>query len=445
MMERLNGQENRGLLQPGPRTGRVFVPSSKSQLHRLLIFSALGKKPVQIGFQGLSGDIKATAGCLNALGAKIEAVFDDPARPLAGGTLIVDPLDRSAIREGAVLDCAESGSTLRFLLPIAGMLGASCLFLRRGRLPQRPLAPYDEQLRANGMQIREEGPDLKVSGRLQGGRYVLPGNISSQYISGILMTMGGFRGQSFLQVEGNMESTHYVRMTEDMLQRAGISLHKEESLSAHGTPVTCWSAPGGQIYSMPPSVRAEGDWSAATFFLCMGALSEEGVLVQGLDPSSVQGDRAVLEVLRRFGAEVSVGEEGVFVVKDRLRGIELDAAQIPDAVPALAAVAALCEGDTRIFNAGRLRLKESDRIRSTVSMIRALGGAAEEGQDSLTIHGRPSLEGGDVDSFGDHRIAMAAAVAACGCRGPVTVAEPACVAKSYPLFWDDLAQLRLIR
>ena len=167
------------------------------------------------------------------------------------------------------------------------------------------------------------------------------------------------------------------------------------------------------------------------------------MLVQGLDPASVQGDRAVLDELRRFGACAESREDGVFVKKNDLKGIELDASQIPDAVPALAALAALSEGTTRIYNAGRLRLKESDRIRSTMRMLRALGGIVTETEDGLIIHGRPYLDGGTADPAGDHHIAMAAAVAACGCRGSVTVKQPGCAAKSYPLFWDDLERLKV--
>ena len=440
MVDRVIRQPDRMTVAPGPRTGQVLIPSSKSQLHRLLILAALGEGPVEIICRSIPEDIRATVNCLNALGAHITAKEADT----PGGTdnLLVEPLDRSFCADGAVLDCGESGSTLRFMLPIAGTLGANCLILRKGRLPERPLAPYDAQLEANGMRIDGNGSHLTVSGRLGSGEFVLPGNISSQYISGLLMALGALRGQSRLRVEGPMESSHYVKMTEETLRLAGIRFEKEQTVT-EGDPCTVWTIDGGQIYALPQQIMAEGDWSSAAFFLCMGALSEAGVLVQGLDPLSVQGDRAVLDVLKTFGAQIDVREDGILARKGSLRGIELDASQIPDAVPALAVLAALCEGTTRIYNAGRLRLKESDRIKSTMHMLRALGGIVSETEDGLIIRGRMHLDGGTVDPAGDHRIAMAAAVAASGCSKPVDIGTYRCVAKSYPDFWTDLEHLKV--
>ena len=439
MTDRIIRKPDLKTVPPGPRTGRICIPSSKSQLHRLLILAALGEKPVEISCRAVPGDVRATADCLNALGAKVRIAAGKDG---ADDMILAEPLDRSLSVHGAVLDCGESASTLRFLLPIAGALGADCLFLLGGRLPERPLEPYRAQLQANGMHIAGERTHLTVSGRLRGGEFALPGNISSQFVSGLLMALSALRGQSRLRVEGPMESSHYVEMTEVMLRRAGIRFAKEEIPSEDG-PGAVWTVDGGQTYALPDQVRAEGDWSSAAFFLCMGALSEEGVLVQGLDPASVQGDRAVLDALKEIGAQVLVSEDGITVRKGALRGVELDASQMPDAVPALAALFSLCEGTSRICNAGRLRLKESDRIRSTMHMLRSLGGVVSETQDGLIIRGREHLDGGTVDPAGDHRIAMAAAVAACGCREPVHIAAYRCVGKSYPDFWDDLAQLKV--
>jgi len=282
------------------------------------------------------------------------------------------------------------------------------------------------------MTLRAEGDRLLCEGRLRSGEYLLPGNVSSQFISGLLMAFGGLAGDSVLRVTGMPESTPYIAMTEAALAQSGVFAERKD---------TVWSVKGGQAYALPASLQAEGDYSSATFFLCMGALGGEGVLVKGLDPASVQGDRAVLKILKDFGAQVSCSPDGVLVKKGALRGVTIDASQIPDAVPALAVVGALSEGVTRVVNAQRLRLKESDRIRSTCAMLRALGAQAEETADGLVIRGTPSLEGGAVDTFSDHRIAMAAAEAACGCRGPVTVMQPDCTAKSYPDFWEDYRTL----
>ena len=420
-------------LPGGPRTGEVSVPSSKSQLHRMLICAALGERPAEISYKGLSGDIRATVQCLNALGAKIEVNETEDG---SSGRLSVTPIDRTKPAHGAVLHCGESGTTLRFLLPVVGMLGTDSLFLREGRLPERPLAPFDEQLRIHGMVLDGEGSHLAVSGALRSGEYALPGNISSQYVSGLLMAFSGLTGQSRLRVEGRPESSKYIDMTEAVLRQSGIVFSKDV------TPAeTVWTMDGGQVPALPEQMTAEGDWSSAANFLCMGALSEEGVLVKGLNPDSVQPDKAILDVLQRIGAVVERNEQGVFVRKGGLMAIEFDASQNPDIVPALAALLSLCEGTSRIYHAERLRLKESDRIKSTMHMLRTLGGIVTETADGLLIQGRPQLDSGTADPSGDHRIAMAAAVAACGCTGSVQILTPRCVAKSYPGFWKDLELL----
>ena len=249
------------------------------------------------------------------------------------------------------------------------------------------------------------------------------------------MAFGALQGQSRLQVVGTPESKPYIDMTEAVLRQSGIVFEKDGLQ---------WTVNGGQKYALPESLQAEGDYSSATFYLCMGAFSEEGILVKGLDPASAQGDKKALDVLERFGAKVSRTEEGILVQKGVLKGTEIDASQIPDAVPALSVVAALSEGETRIVNAARLRLKESDRIRSTSAMLRALGAETEEFPDGMRIRGQRMLKGGTVDPFGDHRIAMAAAVAVCRCEQAVTVDQPDCVSKSYPAFWEDLGSLQRV-
>ena len=409
---------------PGPRTGRVTIPASKSQAHRLLICAALGREPVELVCGGPSADILATTKCLNALGADIQQTAPDrfSVRPIAadpGGT--------------AQLACGESGSTLRFLLPLVGALGAEGTFVMEGRLPQRPLAPFDAVLKEHGMTLEQEGSLLRCGGQLRPGDYTLPGDVSSQYISGLLMALPRLAGGSTLTVTGHMESAGYVAMTEDALRLSGIRFTCEGQ---------SWRIPGGQRCRLPRLCRVEGDWSNAAFFLCAGALSPEGITVEGLSLTSSQGDRAVVDILRAFGAQVTEGDNSVTVQKGALRGITIDAAPIPDLIPALSAVAAAAEGTTYIENAGRLRLKESDRLKSTAALLSALGGQAEEQEAGLVIRGRARLDGGTADPWNDHRIAMAAAVAACACRRPVTVTGSQCVAKSYPQFWEDFQQLK---
>ena len=410
-------------IQPGPRQGRVRIPASKSQAHRLLICAALGEEKSEIVCDGISADIAATAACLRALGAEIEET---------GTGFLVYPIKK--IPEGRCdLYCGESGSTLRFLLPLCGALGAQAAFHREGRLPQRPLAPLDSVLTAHGMTLAEDGDLLLCSGGLRAGDYAIAGNVSSQYISGLLLALPLLSQPSTLTVTGPLESAAYVAMTEDALRRSGIGCFRDGAV---------WTIPGGQRCRMSARTAVEGDWSNAAFFLCMGALSAGGVCVEGLDLRSAQGDRAVLAVLRAFGADVRETESGAAVRRGALRGAVIDASPIPDLIPALSVVAAVSEGETRIVNAGRLRLKESDRLKSTAGLLRALGGRVEEREDALVICGVPTLRGGVVETQNDHRLAMSAAVAACAAEGDVTVDNGGCVSKSYPRFWEDFARLK---
>lgn len=410
------------LLLPGERAGEVRIPASKSQAHRLLICAALSKEETRIRCDGLSKDILATVACLRAMGAEIRE---------EGDALCVRPI-RDIPATEVQLPCGESGSTLRFLLPVVGALGIRGRFLREGRLPERPLAPLDRELCAHGLELREDGSALYVRGQLLPGAYRLPGNVSSQYISGLLLALPLLEGESSLKVEGAIESAAYIQMTENALKLSAVSYTKEDNK---------YHIPGDQRPALRGDLMVEGDWSNAAFFLCMGALSEKGVLVRGLNPDSPQGDRAVLELLSRFGAQLEIGESGILALKGSLRGIEIDAAPIPDLIPVLSVLAAGAEGDTRIINAGRLRLKESDRLKTTASLLQSLDGSVEELADGLVIHGSGSLLGGEAESFGDHRIAMSAAVAACLCREAVALGGAECVAKSYPRFWEDWESL----
>ena len=408
---------------PGARTGRVHIPASKSQAHRLLICAALGEEKTEVVCDGISADIAATAKCLRALGAAVEETE-------AG--FLVSPIKK--VPEGRCeLYCGESGSTLRFLLPVVGALGAQAAFHREGRLPQRPLAPLDGVLTAHGMTLFEDGDLLLCSGQLQAGNYEIAGNVSSQYISGLLMALPRLTGESRLTVTGTLESAAYVAMTEDALRLSDVEFSKNGA---------SYAIPGGQRFRLPARTAVEGDWSNAAFFLCMGALSKEGIRVEGLNLKSSQGDRGVLDVLRAFGAEVSEEENAVTVRRGTLRGVTIDASPIPDLIPVLSVVASVAAGETRVENAYRLRLKESDRLQSTANLLRALGGRVEEKEDGLTISGVPALHGGSAETQNDHRLAMSAAVAACAAMGEVTVDNDACVAKSYPRFWEDYGSLK---
>lgn len=413
------------VVMPGALSGCFRAPASKSHAHRLLICAALGRTPVSIFCDTFSDDILATIKCLNAMGAEITH---------EGSLISVTPVFAAApAQQPCRLFCRESGSTLRFLLPVLGALGLSGVFEMEGRLPERPLHPFDTVLSSHGMCIRQEGAKLFVSGQLTAGVYSLPGNISSQYLSGLLFALPLLDGDSELQITSALQSENYLLMTEQAIASSGVRFSKE----AHHFDI-----PGSQAYRLPDGLASEADWSGAAFFLCAGALSERGVFAEGLNAESMQSDRAVLSILRRFGADVQEASGGVLVKKSALRGISIDAGAIPDLIPAVAAVAAYADGTTRITNAARLRLKESDRLHTVAETINALGGQADELEDSLVITGQKTLCGGTADSFGDHRIAMLAAILAAGCAAPVTVPGAECTSKSYPGFWDTLETLK---
>lgn len=413
------------IILPGARFGRVNVCAAKSQVHRLLILSALCENETKITVAGgLSSDTEATLRALIALGASAERT---------DGGLRITPI--RALPDGEItLDCRESGTTLRFLLPLCGALGVSAKLIMRGRLAARPMTPLESALTAHGMSIRRENGALYCRGKLAAGKYTLDASASSQFVSGLLLALPLLEGESRITITGEANSTGYIEMTEDALRLAGIEFSKAGRQYA-----LC----GKQHPHLPEKISAESDWSGAAGFLCMGALSVRGICVTGLNTVSTQPDRAVLAYLSRFGAETEISPSGVTVRRGKnLRGIEIDAAPAPDLVPVLAAVGAFSEGETHIYNAARLRGKESNRLSAVERLINALGGKAEEAEDGIIIAGAP-LRGGAAVSAHDHRIAMAAAVCAGACRETITLADGECVKKSYPGFWESFNGLYL--
>ena len=409
-------------LQPGAASGKLTAAASKSEAHRLLICAALADKPSWLDLGQPSQDILATMRCLEALGAEIEP---------SGGRYYLIPINRWNDREPCVMDCGESGSTLRFLMPAAGALGSEAEVRVSGRLGQRPMEPLVEQLKAHGCRITD--PDgvtggRTIAGQLQPGDYRLPGNVSSQFISGLLMALPLLCSDSRLIVEGPLESAGYIDLTIQALKTFGVTLKEEPD---------GWTIPGVG-YCTPGQVRAGGDWSNAAPWLCMGLLGGDGMTVLGLDAQSKQGDKAIVSLLTQMGGQVTQTETEVTVKPGTRQPVTIDARQIPDLVPVLAAAAAAIPGKTRIEGAGRLRLKESDRLATTAQMLTALGAQVEETEDGLLIQGQRTLSGGVCDAAGDHRIAMAAAVASAACTGPVTITGAEAVQKSYPAFWADL-------
>lgn len=409
---------------PSAPTGTVSAISSKSAAHRLLICAAFAQAETVIRCDTTNKDIDATVGCLCALGAKISY---NP--PFFHVTPIKTPPST------AVLDCGESGSTFRFMLPIAAALGVNTSFVLSGRLPERPLSPLYEELLRHGAKISPQGSNpFLCDGKLEGDQYRIRGDVSSQFISGLLFALVFSGNGGDIIIEGNTESQPYIDMTADALTRFGVHIDK----TAEGYSVQ------KNARLIPPAreISVEGDWSNAAFPLCMGALGNGSVTVTGLDLNSRQGDKAVLDILRRFGADIRVENDAVTVTGGKqLHGIEIDASQIPDLVPVLATVASASEGKTVIYGASRLRIKESDRLVTTRTMLTDLGADVTETADGLVINGKNNLTGGTTQGFNDHRIAMSAAVASVVCSSPVTVTGAECVAKSYPDFWRDIKDL----
>ena len=407
-------------VRPGPLRGRVEIPASKSVAHRAMIAAALADRPTEIVLNAVNDDLTATAACLNALGAACERTdFGYRIVPAAqeknacgAAENASGATDLCEIASFPTLDCGESGSTLRFLLPVAAALGREARFVGHGRLPERPHDVLLDAMAAHGATADARRLPLQLHGRLRGGTFALPGNVSSQYITGLLMALPLCAGDSVIRLTTRLESAPYVNLTLRALADFGIRVE----VLPDG-----WCIPGGQRYRSPWRVAVEGDWSGAAFWLAANALGSR-VECGNLDERSAQGDRAIRPLLNRLGSEIDVSE-------------------CPDLVPALAVAAAGFPGRTALVGAARLRLKESDRLASVAALLRALGCAVDEGAESLTIHGGAPLTGGTVDGCGDHRIVMAAAVAATAASSPVTILGAQAVAKSYPDFFRDFEAL----
>ncbi len=405
-------------------SGKIRAISSKSEAHRQLICAALSDAPTKIICTDTNNDIDATVSCLNSLGANIVRCADG---------FLVKPLVTPVSH--AELDCGESGSTLRFLIPIIAALGVDAKITMHGRLPSRPLSPLYELLENVGIKMSAQGENpFRIKGKLESGDYTVAANVSSQFISGLLFALSIADGDSTLSLEGNIESKNYIDMTLD-------------AIKLFGGDITCadekFTIKSKGRFTSPVETAVSGDWSNAAFFLCAGAMSDTPITVSGLDIYSSQGDREILSVLSKMGARIEVVGSSVRVCKNRLQSIKLDASQIPDLVPIIATVASVSHGETVIYNAGRLKIKESDRIRSTCDMITALGGNITPTDDGMIIRGVDMLSGGKADSAADHRIAMSAAVASTVCKNPVTVTGFEAINKSYPKFKDDFDKLTL--
>ena len=383
-------------IQPRTLRGEITVIPSKSQAHRLLICAAFADAPTVLVCPESSRDMDATAGCLNALGAEI-------ARTENGYTV----LPAREIPNRAELQVHDSGSTLRFLLPVAGALGVDATFKMEGRLPQRPLSPMWEEMERMGCTLSRPTADtIRCTGKLRPGHYRIDGSVSSQYITGLTLALSLMGAPSELEITGRIESKPYIQLTKDAISLFGAGPDR----------------PGTRQFHSPGTLSVEGDWSNGAFFLAANTLGSQ-LDIHGLDPNSFQGDRAAAELLLKL-------HKGSLII---------EAGDIPDLVPILSVAAACCHG-AEFTNIRRLRLKESDRAASVIAMIEALGGRAEADENTLRVYGT-GLTGGTVNSVNDHRIAMSAAIAATVCTEPVTILGAECVQKSYPKFFEEYRRL----
>ncbi len=408
-----------GILQ-----GAVTPPPSKSQAHRLLICAALGNTPCIIACNSVNDDIIATVRCLNALGASIE---------YSGGKFSITPV---RVQKGGTLDCGESGSTLRFLLSVAAVLGADATFVGGGKLPTRPMSALCEALERHGISFTKhiEGLELPLSckGMLAGGSYTLPGNLSSQYLTGLLFALPIATEDSVVEITGGLTSASYIDMTIDALRAAGVKIEKKGD---------CYLVAGNQRYSLPSNIEVEGDWSSAAFWVVAGVTGKRPVVIKGMNVGSLQGDRCIIDHLRAMGAFIESTAEGIVAHPSQLFGAELDCADTPDLVPILSVAAAAAQGETLFLNVGRLRYKESDRLAAMKSVLASFGIASVVGEDTFKVIGGEPVALSPVDSFGDHRIAMSAAVLSTIAEGVTEIMGAECVAKSYPSFFEDFAAL----
>ena len=400
--------------------GEITVPSSKSFAHRALIVAALSGKKITIHNIIFSDDIKATINALENLGVVIK-VSDD--------SVIVD--GSGILRNSFVkINANESGSTLRFMIPVVLMLGNKAVFDGKGRLPERPLNDYLEIFDKNSVEYihpNDKFLPLKVMSGIDITTFEVKGNVSSQFITGLMLC--GMIKPVRINITTELQSRPYVDITVDVLRNFGcdvIEIENSYEIIPKSTDIN--------------EYVVENDWSQAAFFMCAAAINGD-ITVNNINVNSVQGDRKIVDLLKEFGADVTCGVNCVNVKKSKMYGIDIDAGDIPDLVPVLSVLSCYARGSTRIYNASRLRLKESDRLKSMYDELSKLGADIEIGEDYLVINGCNKLYGNDVDSHNDHRVAMSMAVASVGCEGSIILNGYNAVNKSYPTFFEDWRKL----
>lgn len=391
---------SRVVLENSNLNGTVTMPPSKSAAHRALACSFL------------------------AGGGSVEPIIDSKDMKAMQQAI-------SALQNGEdTVDCIESGNTLRFMLPVAAALGKNVTFIGSGRLPERPIGDYLRLFPEHGVQCVSDGKlPVTIEGKLTGGRYEIAGNISSQYITGLLLALPILEEDSEIVLTTKLESKPYVDLTVKVLSDFGVAVEETE----YG-----YFVKGNQKY-IQRDYTVESDWSQAAFFLAVGAIGGD-ITLKGLRADSAQGDKEIVEIIRRFGADIEINESGIRCRKSALHGTEIDVTDIPDTVPAIAVTAAFAEGKTVITGAERLRYKESDRIESVVTNLKKMGVQVEETRDGMIITGS-AVHGALLDGYNDHRIVMAFSIAALFAGGETEITQADSVNKTYPAFFEDYNRL----
>lgn len=428
----------------------VTAITSKSYVHRLLIAASLCDKKVTVVTNIVSDDMKATISALSSLGANIDTIPSDD-----GSFELVVERPAASSKNGCgnvTIDCGESGSTARFILPLAAYVSESATLTGRGRLPERPMGPLCDVLRSAGAKVDADNLPITVSGGMVSGTYEIPGNISSQYITGLLFVLPLLEGESHLVIKGELESAAYVDMTIDVLTKFGISIVKEDSgymIAGDQKYTVSANAPGSR------RIIAEGDWSNAAYVIAPFILDkrsgDKGVRIGGLNPDSIQGDREIIGILGRFGIDARFDEKtSEHVISGYpVTPVDVDCSQIPDLVPALAVIAAFTNGDSIFRNVERLRVKECDRIDAVSSVLDVIGiktsvSKAADGHEDLTVHGKSACVIATdpiFSSFNDHRIAMAEYAIAVATDREVTITGSGAVNKSYPGYFEFMEKM----
>lgn len=409
----------------GPLQGAVKIPPSKSMSHRAIMAAALANGKSTINNLIFSKDIIATIACMRNIGAEIEIKDNSVQIKGTGGVTL----------KNRVFYCEESGSTIRFMIPI-GMMDQSneepIVFHGEGRLKTRPMTPYFDIF--NEKNIKYDYPNslpLTIWGNLQSGEYKLPGDVSSQFVTGLMYALALADKPSVIKMTSKLESKSYVDMTIDVLKSFGVAINNENYQS--------FDVPGNVEFTAR-EYTVEGDYSQVAFFIVAGLINND-LLLHGLKESSLQGDREILNIVKRMNGNIEFIDGTLHVKKSKTIATDIDMSEIPDMLPAISVLAALSEGTTRLYNGQRIRLKESDRIKAMYTELTKLGAKIEETEDGLLITGVKRLSGGNVEGWNDHRIVMALAVAATICDEPVGITDAHAITKSYPHFFEDLKSI----